>query len=191
MLQINYHIVANSKPDNLPSAELIVQSCRRAWASVANSTAHLTGIPLVDESQAQATCAWVKFGQSVSLPEAQTQHYVAQAVNGNVGAAVRVPSVYLAFECENWVFIVMEFIDGQGCHRADAHLVADAVRSLFAIRAPAHQTTPGPVGGGLICHDFFYDRESSVPYGSVDLLQRHINNVSAPLRLVYRPIHLY
>jgi hypothetical protein len=115
------------------------------------------------------------------MAEARTQNYVAQIVNGDAAAGVRVPYVYLFFMSRHWGFIVMEFIDGVICKNANAKLVAAAVQSLITIRAPTAQ--PGPIGGGPICHDFFIDRESSVTYSSVELLEKHINGMSVVVPL--------
>jgi hypothetical protein len=81
----------------------------------------------------------------------------------------------------------MEFIDGVICSDADARLVAAAVQFLVTIRGPT--TQPGPIDGGPICHDFFIDRESSVTYSSVGLLEKHINGVSFPLHSALPLLH--
>ncbi|KAG5643159.1 hypothetical protein DXG03_001489 [Asterophora parasitica] len=142
----------------------------------ADSNLDLRGIPLVDESRGGAAYAWVKFGPSIRLAEAQTQNYVAEVLHLDPAAlaVVRVPHVYLFVESGGWGYIVMEFIRGVECQRTDAPLVATAVQCLISIRSP-DADVPGPVGGGLICHDFFLDRESSVAYPSVALLQDHVN----------------
>lgn len=193
MSKIEFDIVADKKPNSLPSAEEIIQQCRtRALANrdAANSTSDIRGLSLVDEYKDGTPCAWVKFGPSVTMAKARTQNYVAQVVNGDAAAAaaaavVRVPYVYLSFESHGWGYIVMEFIDGVICSKADARLVAAAVQFLVTIRGPTSQ--PDPIGGGPICHDFFIERGSSVTYSSVGLLKKHINGVSVPaLPLLHR-----
>ncbi|KDQ57418.1 hypothetical protein JAAARDRAFT_78615 [Jaapia argillacea MUCL 33604] len=177
MSNIKFDIVVDNKPNSLPSAEEIIQQCRtHALANAANSTSYKRGVSLVDESKDGAPYAWVKYGRSITMAEARTQHYVAQVVNGDDDAAVvRVPYVYLSFESHGRGYIVMEFIDGVICSDADAKLVAAAVQFLATIRGPT--TQPGPIGGGPICHDFFIERESSLTYSSVGLLEKHINGI--------------
>lgn len=122
------------------------------------------------------------------MGEAPTQGFVAQAINGKANAAVRVPSVYLAFRSGSYGYIVMEYIDGSRCDDSDAELVAAAVQSLIAIQGPT--AAPGPVGGGPIAHRFFVDWESPVTYDSVQLLEEHVNGASVSLRLALSLLHL-
>jgi hypothetical protein len=174
--KIEFDIVADNRPNSLLSTEEIIQQCRaRALANAANSTSDIRGLPLVDESKDGTPCAWVKFGPPTIMAEARTQNYVAQAVNGDATAPVRVPYVYLSFTSHDWGYIVMEYIDGVICSHADARLIAAAVQFLVNVRAPTAQ--PGPIGGGPICHDFFIDRESSLTYSSVRMLENHVNGV--------------
>jgi hypothetical protein len=131
MSKMKLDIVADNKPNNLPSAEEIIQQCKTcALANAANSTSDKRGVSLVDESKDGAACAWVKFGPCITMAEARTQHYVAQVVNGDDAAAVRVPYICLSFESHGWGYIVMESIDGVICSDADARLVAAAVQFL-------------------------------------------------------------
>ncbi|KAI6139569.1 hypothetical protein BKA82DRAFT_4223110 [Pisolithus tinctorius] len=178
---IKLAIDADNKPVNLPGPEAIIQLCRdaaRARFSATNSNSnYLRGVPLTYESHGATACVWVKYGPTITMGEALTQHFVAQAINGKADAAVRVPSVYLAFRSRCYGYIVMEYIDGSTCDDSDAELVAAAVRSLIAIRGPT--AAPGPVGGGPIVHRFFADWESSVTYDSVQLLEEHVNRILA------------
>ncbi|KAI5827078.1 hypothetical protein K523DRAFT_247630, partial [Schizophyllum commune Tattone D] len=137
----------------------------------------LRGVPLVDESCGDVPYACVKYGMPVSLHEAKMQHFVAQAVNDQADAPVRVPLVYLFFQCGRRGYIVMEFIDGLGCTDFDALLVADAVRSLIDIKSPT--TAPGPLDEGPIVHHFFYDWRSPIAYDSVRALKKHVNAIQA------------
>ncbi|KAH9856298.1 hypothetical protein C2E23DRAFT_857287 [Lenzites betulinus] len=165
---------------HLPSPEEIIQRCREANA--VNRVNNMRGVALVDEATSGTPYAWVKYGWSVTIAEARTQQYVAQAVKSVVGAPVRIPSVYCFFQWKDRGYIVMEFIDGDICSHADVGLVASAVQFLITIKGPTDQ--PGPIDGGLICHDFFIDRQSSVAYSSVDLLEGHVNGI---LKHVGRP----
>ena len=177
MENIVISIEANNKPTNLPSLDEIIHTCRVALKA---STSYISGTPLVNKSDG-ITLAWVKFGRSVTMQEAQTQRYVAQFLNDKADPTVRVPSVYLAFQRGPYGYIVMEYIKGRICNKRDAEQVAAAVQSLIAV--PARTTEPGPVGGGPIDHSFFMDGKSSVTYKSVPELEAHINGVSVPLSL--------
>lgn len=132
----------------------------------------------------------VKYGDdSVIRGEGHTQAHVARIVNDNAESVVRVPEDHLGFSrgwCGN---IVMDFVRGstlaqrksEGHYKKkDIRAVAAAVRQLTNITIPAG-TTPGPVGGGLIGHDFFVDCLSAIPYTTVGDLETQINNVCFPL----------
>jgi hypothetical protein len=170
----------------LPCFEEIIQRCREANA--VNRVTGMRGVALVDEAKNGTPYAWVKYGRSITMAEARTQQYVAQAVKSTVAAPVRIPSVYRSFECNGRGYIVMEFIEGEICSYADASLVAAAVQFLITIKGPTNQ--PGPIDGGLIRHDFFLERQSSATYSSVDLLEGHVNGVSgrrhSALHLLHR-----
>lgn len=97
MSKIKLDIVADNKPNNLPSAEEIIQQCKTcALANAANSTSDKCGVSLVDESKDGAACVWVKFGPSITMAEARTQQYVAQVVNGDDAAAGSLMSTSLS-----------------------------------------------------------------------------------------------
>ena len=179
MSNIELVIDADNKPANLPSPDVIIQQCRRARTRTSATYTNNSGVRLVDESCGGAVCAWVKFGRSVTMSEARTQHFVTQVLNDKASLTVRSPYVYLAFSCNGFGYIVMEYIDGSICDDSDARLVADAVESLITIQNPTAE--PGPVGGGPIVHRFFMEWQSPVTYKSVDLLEKHLNGVSVPL----------
>jgi len=176
MTSIKIDIIANKEPTSFPSAETILSQWKTRYrmAREANPGSEIRGVSLVNESG--AIYAWLKFGPTITMAEGRTQNYVAQVVNGNVAAPVRVPSVYLTFESDGWGFIVMEFIDGATCDDKDSGAVAIALQFLVSIEGP--DSAPGPIGGGRICHPFFINRESEVAYASVGLLQEHVKNVS-------------
>ena len=77
----------------------------------------------------------------------------------------------------------MEYIDGAapGLNDRDLADAAAAIRFLVTLRAP--DLVPGPIGGGLIRHPFFHDRESAVVYPTVGWLELHINRASRTIRL--------
>ncbi|KAL1709557.1 hypothetical protein EV121DRAFT_286616 [Schizophyllum commune] len=163
----------------LPSPKAIVEQVRAARTAIEAGndkpkSFHLRGVPLVDESRGDIPYVWVKYGPSVSIHEAKVQHFVAQAVNCIADAPVWVPPVYLYFKSGRRGYIVMEFIEGSVCNDSDALLAADAVRSLVNIKSPT--TAPGPIDEGPI---FFYDSQSSITYGSVRTLEKHVNAIQA------------
>ena len=65
-------------------------------------------------------------------------------------------------------------------YKKDTKAVAAAVQQLINIKMPM-DTAPGPVGGGLIGHDFFVECLSSIKYPSVKHLEAQINEVCFPL----------
>ncbi|TDL22902.1 hypothetical protein BD410DRAFT_897784 [Rickenella mellea] len=116
------------------------------------------------------------------MGEAHTQSAVADMVNNAVdGATVLVPKVFLAFENGGFGYIVMEYIDGSDSTETESDIikVAAAVQQLIGLHIPA-TNPPGPVGGGRITHRFFVQWRSAVVYGTVALLQEHINKVKYP-----------
>lgn len=159
MSMIELVIDANNNPVNLPSPEVIIEQCP-LLARVQSTATNIRGVKLslVKGSNDAAAYDWVKYGRSITMGEAKTQSFVAQVLDDNADAAVRAPSVYLAFQWLGRGYIVMEFIDAQICDNSDAGLVAAAVESLITIQGPS--TEPGPAGGGLIEHCFFIDRTS-------------------------------
>jgi serine/threonine protein kinase len=162
-------ILADDRPANLPLSEDIVKLCRDAGYDY-----NVRGIPIIDQSRG-VTSAWVKYG-NVKMSEALTQDWVGKVLNPKPDAPVRIPTVYQAFEHNDDGFIVMEYIDGSLCDDSDVLQVAAAVECLIRVIGPT--TAPGPVGGGLIPHSFFVDRESSVTYDTVQALEKHINGVT-------------
>ena len=181
MSAIKIAIDADNKPANFPSPEEILSQWKRrlALAKAANPKSYYTtrGVSLVDASG--EPYAWLKFGSiPVIIPEARTQHYIALEVNRSTDAPLRVPYVYLAFEFGSQGFIAMEYIDGAALELNDRDFAdaAAAVQFLASIRGP--DLVPGPIGGGIICHPFFFDHEAEVVYPTVGSLQRHVNGVS-------------
>lgn len=182
-LDIKFDLI--DKLDHLSGAEEIIRRCRKANA--VNLATGMRGVALVDEAKDGTPLAWVKYGRSITMAEARTQQYVAQAVNNAVTAPVRIPAVYCSFEANGRGYIVMEFIEGRICSDTDSSLVAAAVQFLVNIKGPTDQ--PGPIGGGPVCHDFFLERQSSATYSSVELLEGHINGVSARLHSALPLLH--
>jgi hypothetical protein len=178
MSSVKIEFETANKPDNFPSAEEILNQwkTRLALAKAADSGGDIRGVSLVDS--ASQPYAWLKFGSNVTMAEARTQHYVAQVVNGNAAAPVRVPYVYFAFKRGVRGLIVMEFVDGDAPSYSDRDVAdaAAAVQFLANIKAP--NLVPGPINGGQVQHPFFRDGESPVPYPTVDWLQLHVNNAS-------------
>ncbi|KAH9951159.1 hypothetical protein B0H21DRAFT_818644 [Amylocystis lapponica] len=138
------------------------------------------------EYRASDSCLWTAssntvrplYGAHVTLGEALTQNQVAQIVNADPKSAVRVLPVYLVFLRERCRYIVKEYIAGETvAHRqpspdsyakGDLEAVAAAVKHLISLRMP-RDTSPGPVGGGRIGHDFFVDCISDHEYPTLEI----------------------
>ncbi|KAG8730307.1 hypothetical protein FRC10_002893, partial [Ceratobasidium sp. 414] len=165
-----FSVLAN---DNLPSLDAIAAMCTKAGFE-------RTRIPLHDQSSGDII-AWVKYSPNVTMHEAATQNWVAQHLNANPEATVRVPLVYNAFSISTCAcpigFIVMEYIDAPDCTEKDIKLVAQAVQTLISIQGPT--SVHGHIDGGPVVHTFFVDDWTSpFIYKTVDELQRHINGIS-------------
>jgi hypothetical protein len=106
------------------------------------------------------------------MAEALTQDYVARFFIASSRAGVRVPRVYAAFSRDGsyWPigYIIMQYIDTPDCGERDYQLVARAVQTLIGVKGPS--SSPGPVGGGSIIHNFFLDWTSPITYETVDEL---------------------
>jgi len=160
---------AKDMPATLPQPDSIVELCKAAGYE-------RTGLVIRHESQG-VPVAWVKYGAYVTLGEARTQAYVAEIVNSNPDAKVRIAQVYLAFQHGRSGYIVMEYIPSPQCTEADAPQVAAVVKYLATIKGPT--LVPGPVGGGPIGHRFFVDWLSDIAYESVQHLEAHVNGILA------------
>ena len=183
MVHIEPVLEAAQKPSNLPPLEDIVSNCPGLLA-IQKTPTNLHGVkyPLVKKADDDPTHVWVKFGRYITMDEAKTQNYVVQVLDKKDDAAVKAPRVYLAFNHNQFGYIVMEFIEGQVCEKSDAQLIAAALESLVSIKSPFSQ--PGPVGGGCIKHPFFVERTSPIPYETIEELEQHINGVSVLFYLV-------
>jgi hypothetical protein len=182
MSQAQPVIAIDNRPLDFPDPMTIVKLTHQAARAMTKIPDHyIRGVPLTDKSRSTTPYLWVKYGHSVRMQEARTQEYVWQALNGSPNAegaiAIRIPFVYLAFRWRHCGYIVMDFINGTKCEDSDVPSVTAAVSSLISIRAPS--AAPGLIGGGIIGNPFFIEWESFVKYGSVNLLQKHINNVSS------------
>ncbi|KAF8309289.1 hypothetical protein DL93DRAFT_2126676 [Clavulina sp. PMI_390] len=164
------------KPSNIPDYETIITKCF-TLLPLQSTAWNVSGvrITLPRRCEEDTSDIWVKFGLGITMGEARTQQYVARYLQAHKEPAVRAPQVYVAFTWEKYGFIVSEYVDGQMCSNSDTTLVASAVQAL--IRIPSPDSTPGPVGGGLIEHPFFVDRVSSIWYESVKELQDHVNGI--------------
>ena len=165
------------KPANIPECATIIKQCFELGPRQVTAT-NVSGVRITLEkgSDHDVGDIWVKYGGDISMGEARTQHFVAQYLQRNNSAAVRAPRLYLAFTWNGVGFIVSEYIYGQECDDSDDALISTAVMALIAIPSP--DSKPGPVGGGLIEHPFFYNRLSSIEYKSVEDLEDHVNGVS-------------
>ena len=166
-------------PRWLPTPQVVVCDCKAHGCGPAHLVIHSPdGLDLV----------FAKYGPSISMGEARTQHLVATSVNSDEDVVVLVPRVYYAFRYKRDGYIVMEYIDGSDCEDGDFDAIARAVRRLWSIPSPT--TSPGPVGNGPVSHRLFYRGRSDIRYDSVEALQSHINSVSSALALFTSIIYL-
>ncbi|KAG8950624.1 hypothetical protein FRC04_007248 [Tulasnella sp. 424] len=168
----DFAVLADDRPETLPSREEIVALCKKAGYN-------RTGIPFRSQPSGPVV-AWIKYGPNVPMDEAYTQDWVAKFLNADPEADVRVPLVYMAFTSptryRDLGYIVMEFIDAPDCTSKHVKLVARAVQKLISIRGPS--PAPGHVGGGPVVHTFFVDdRMSPFPYKTVKELEEHVNGI--------------
>jgi hypothetical protein len=161
------------KPTNIPDFATIIKQCFELGPGQATAT-NISGVRITLEkgSDHDVSDIWVKYGDNITMGEARTQLFVAQYLQDKNSPAVRAPCLYLAFTWSDCGFIVSEYIYGQECDDSDDALIA----------IPCPDLKPGPVGGGLIEHPFFYNRTSSIEYKSVEDLEDHVNGVSVSLR---------
>ena len=180
---VTVYIDDRGKPMNIPDYKSIIKKSfelRRYQATAINING--TRMPLTKNSDLDVSNVWVKFGRTITMGEARTQRFVAQYLEEQNIAAVRAPRVYLAFTWGEFGFIVSEYINGQMCNKSDINVVATAVQAL--IKIPSPNSTPGPVGGGVIEHPFFVDGKSDIWYNTVEELEGHVNGVSVIFLLV-------
>jgi hypothetical protein len=168
-------------PTGFPSHDDIVNLCAEAGFNRNGVRIRVAGKPRF----------WVKYGDDFLIRgEGRTQAHVAGIVNANPASVFHVPEVYLGFSREGDGYIVMDFVQGTtlaqlkspkgNYYKEDIKAVAAAVQQLIDIKMPAG-TAPGPVGGGLIGHDFFVDCLSALKYPTVGHLEAQINEVIFPL----------
>ena len=115
----------------MPLQEAIAAICQKSGYGCRS-------ILLCDSSN--SIIAFVKYGPTVTLSEAQTQDWVARAVNDNPGLNLRVPWVYKAFEIPfaglSIGHIIMEYINTPDCDANDSGLAANTVQTLISLKAP-------------------------------------------------------
>ncbi|KAF5313752.1 hypothetical protein D9619_013691 [Psilocybe cf. subviscida] len=181
MPNIEVFIDATNKPQNLlDDPRVIVELCRRAQAAPLPNLNQPHGVPLIDTPHTTIPYAWVKYGSSIQCGEAWTQHFLASTVNPRPMCTVRVPHVYLAFQWDDCVFIVMEYIHGSPCAVDDIPLVAAAVRTLIQIQPPLTAVaTPWSSARRLYRAPLFVYNIASVVYSSVAQPESHVNRASS------------
>ncbi|KAI5982254.1 hypothetical protein EDD15DRAFT_155476 [Pisolithus albus] len=162
---------------DLPTYDYIVKACTEAGFNRNGVCIQVTGKPPL----------WVKYGGDyVMRGEGRTQAYVAQIVNADPASVVRVPDVHLGFSRGRRAYIVMDYVHGKtidnrkspagNYYKKDVEAAVAAVKQLINIKMPA-DTAPGPVGGGLIGHDFFVECLSARKYSTVGQLEAQVNEV--------------
>lgn len=121
---------------------------------------------------------FVKYGSPTDLgPEFMTQSYIYDyaILQGN---GPRIPKVPHYFLDKGRAFLVMEYIELE-----DTSLITDlperaaaALDWLSRVPAPSEDMM-GPIGGGLIRHRFFKDREAPLCFSSIKALESYMNEV--------------
>jgi serine/threonine protein kinase len=165
----------------LPTTNQVITLCCEKGLQCKGFTYSVHGSPI----------AFIKYGRTVPLGEVRTHLHAYNAfqkmTNNAPDSSIRVPEIYHAFECENRRYIVMEYVVGETAGSALRGSSADkenwihdqlakVINKLLRVPVPSGQR-PGPVGGGRIQHHFFRDYEAPVEYDSINMLQRHINEV--------------
>jgi hypothetical protein len=159
---------------SLPSEEEIIAHCVELSLP--------RGTTVVDPST-NSVIAWIKCGPNVTIDEARTQHWTANALREAGVSDVQAARVFHAFTAEYYGcsigYIAMEYIDGIDCDSNDVDLVARAVQALIGLRAPPTATL-GHIGGGTrsIVHSFFPEWLPDVDYQTDQDFYAHIHNVS-------------
>ena len=129
--------------------------------------------------------------------EARTQQWVFDALEKlppGVRRGIRVPEIYRVIEYNGLTWILMELVPGKSLLQffddwesfqsvADRYFdkIADGLRLLLSLPVP-DGTPPGPAGGGIIRHPLFKEHQASLQYDSLDMMERHLNNVAHTLR---------
>jgi len=167
---------------SLPSEEEIVAHCVELSLP--------RGTPIVDPST-NSIIAWIKCGLNVTIDEARTQHWTANALREAGVSDVQAARVFHAFTAEysgcSIGYIAMEYIDGIDCDSNDVDLAAKAVQALIGLRAPPTAKL-GHIGGGTrsIVHSFFPEWLPNVDYRTDQDFYAHIHNIFEFLRIKFR-----
>ncbi|KAG6913516.1 hypothetical protein DXG01_006224, partial [Tephrocybe rancida] len=152
----------------------------------------------VIRAEGSAPSYFIKYGYPELVEEGRTLQCLYDLAQSDIHAP-RVPEVYDCFsnygEPLGTEYLVMEYIpppvctldvwieDGQSDeerqHRADvvAAKVADLILWLHACPVPP-ESPPGPIGGGLMHHNFFADGEAPMAFASTVALEIYVNKVS-------------
>ena len=163
----------------LPSEEEIVALCVKLKFP--------RGAQILDPST-QSVIAWVKCGPNVTIDEARTQHWTANALSEAGIFDVQVARVFHAFTADyrgcSIGYIAMEYVDGVDCDSNDVDLAAKAVQALISLQVPPTATL-GHIGGGTksIVHSFFPEWLPNANYRTDEDFYNHIHNVSVRQRL--------
>ncbi|KAI6154768.1 hypothetical protein BKA82DRAFT_997670 [Pisolithus tinctorius] len=165
----------------LPSEEAIVNHCSQLGFP--------SGTALLDSSA--SVIAWIRCGPDVTLGEARTQDWAAQALRTAGASDILVPRVYHAFTADyrglSIGYIAMEYIESINCKREDVELIAKAIEALIGLQAPAAATL-GHMGGGTksIVHSFFPEWLPNAHYRTDQDFYAHIHNILKFLRIDFR-----
>lgn len=153
----------------------------------------VTGFPY----PADAPLAYIKFGDPIEwkLAEVRNQMFAYDALQQlppEERQGIHVPEVYRTMRIGNLLFIIMEYVPGSTLAQITGsedwevlqeeviNKIARGMRLLLSLPVP-YDAKPGPVGGGIIRHPIFKDSEAATEYNSIDMLERHLNKVGAPI----------
>lgn len=99
----------------------------------------------------------------------------------------RIPKVIHHFEYQHTMYMVMEAITLMEPPPDLPERIAEAVRWLSGVPAPADHVL-GPLGGGVIRHSFFKDYEAPLVFSSIEALERYIEQVRPCLYSLEHPL---
>lgn len=154
----------------------------------------VTGFPYPTD----APLAYIKFGDHVEwkFAEVRNQMFVydsLQQLPPEKRQGIHVPEVYRTMRIGNLLFIIMEYVPGRTLAQITEdgenwemlreeviNKICQGMRMLLSLPVPC-DAKPGPVGGGIIRHPIFKYSEAATEYDSIDMLERHLNKVGAPI----------
>lgn len=112
---------------------------------------------------------FIKYGSHFDLSEAHARRFFCDSVSPLQAHTVHIPEIYHAFKHDRTTYIVMEYVDFD--RFADQAQKAEKVGQLLAAEMPPDARL-GPVGGGVVHHEFFPESEAPYQFDPVQELER-------------------